>query len=418
MRIRTRLLIVIALTILQVLLVIGCLVWIQFRLSVALEEMHDAQALNSGASALFLLANEYSSDSAPRVRAQWEIAIASQEERMHRFVGQYEAVGLLALERKFSQAKLIAHRLFDSSARGDIPQAGILQRALLLHFIATVQETGEATRQLVEESSSRLKSVQRLGTSLVLGLMVSVGLFVVVWLSIVRRSVIKQQELTVHRNELAQELERRMVAETALQDAQRRMLAAVEEERSRIGQELHDGVGQALSAVRLLLEAQPSEQYGAEQRRKLCDYMLQTSEDLRRVVNDLRPVALDDIGLNAALRTLARQFEVSGLVVSLALPADDDLVPLALRTQVYRIVQEALNNVFRHARARRVDIQLTLTDELVLTVEDDGCGFDLEVEIEGNGLSNIRSRARTWGGEAEIESRPGKGTLISVGFQV
>ena len=102
--------------------------------------------------------------------------------------------------------------------------------------------------------------------------------------------------------------------------------------------------------------------------------------------------------------------------VELSLPEDDGDIAPDLGTQIYRIVQEALGNAHRHGQAGHAHVQLVVGDELSLTIEDDGRGFDPATASEGNGLANINSRARTWGGEAEVESQLGRGAFVYVSF--
>jgi len=413
---RTRLLSIIILAVLQCILVAGCLVWAHARLSNSLEEMRSAQSLYTNMANLSLLANEFMPDNAPRLSAQWKVAFGAQANLLIQHRSRHGMAGTEGLGKLLERTDILARRCFELSDPGQQGRVDALYRALLQHFSTTVYEAGEQIKQLVLSRSNQLERDQRIATALALVLMGALGLFVVAWLFSVRRSLVRLQAVTVHRDELAAELQLREIAEAALQKAQQGMLTAIEIERSRIGQELHDGVGQALTAVRLLLESSPGNGQGPVQRKKLCEYLLQASEDLRCIVNDLRPAALEDMGLGAALRSLVRQVEGTGLEVSLDLPRGEDDIPPALCTQVYRIVQETLHNVRRHAQAKKVYIQLVLGSELVLTVEDDGVGFEPDSETLGNGLSSIRSRARTWGGEARIESRPGQGTLLTVAF--
>ena len=195
-----------------------------------------------------------------------------------------------------------------------------------------------------------------------------------------------------------------------------------ENERSFIARELHDEAGQALTSLKLGLgiierKVQFSEDLAKEiaQMKSLVE---EVQEDLHRLAVDLRPAALDYLGLQAALsqyldglhrqHALQVQFEVIGL---------DGRLPSVMETAIYRIVQEAMTNVLRHARATRVDVLLEQRgDKLVVLVEDNGIGFNLqEIINQGRlGLVGLRERAEMLGGELIIESMRGKGTTVLV----
>jgi PAS domain S-box-containing protein len=202
---------------------------------------------------------------------------------------------------------------------------------------------------------------------------------------------------------------------TARQRALEALLSAQEEERARISRDLHDGVGQALTALGLGLNAalqNPSrEALGA-----LKQLVSQTLEDVRRISRDLRPALLDELGLEAAARRFARELaESSGLEVDLLVHLPERLT----RQQeivIYRVLQEALNNVVRHARAAHASVVLTATRARVqLTVEDDGVGFDVRSPSREGcvGLLGMRERLELLGGSLRLESAPGRGTTVS-----
>ncbi|MBI3763292.1 MAG: HAMP domain-containing protein [Chloroflexi bacterium] len=200
-------------------------------------------------------------------------------------------------------------------------------------------------------------------------------------------------------------------------------IAAQEEERKRIARELHDDTSQALTSLmvglRTLTDACPSPevQARAEELRAVASHTLEAVHDLAL---QLRPSVLDDMGLPAALERYVtecrRRF---GLTIDLAVHglADQRLDP-TLETALYRIVQEALTNVGRHARARTVSVLLERRDGKVLAiVEDDGVGFDPASAGKAQqrlGLFGIRERAELLGGRLIIESEPGRGTSIFV----
>ncbi len=192
-----------------------------------------------------------------------------------------------------------------------------------------------------------------------------------------------------------------------------------EDERRRLARELHDGIGQNLTALKhrlAQLEAglPQSHQERLQAAIELCH---DTLEDTREMSRLLRPPILDDLGLEAALRWLARSMgESSGLAVELELeclpPLDGDL-----QTLLFRVAQEALNNVAKHARARSVLVRLVgRGPHLLLDVADDGqgCAADQAVGSGGSGLGGMRERLRLYGGTLQFHSAPGEGTRLRV----
>lgn len=206
-----------------------------------------------------------------------------------------------------------------------------------------------------------------------------------------------------------------------------RVARAQEEERERIAHELHDGLGQALTAIKLDLAAaaramKPEVAAAAEyldKARRLADESL---DELRRMASDLRPAALDNLGLVAALESYARGFkDRSGVAVAVEADRLEPRLPFEVETALYRICQEALTNIAKHARAQRAVVRLQRESEGVrLTVTDDGAGFDTSAvtatdgTLKGIGLLSMERRAEELGGTFSIDSKPGQGTTVSV----
>jgi signal transduction histidine kinase len=196
----------------------------------------------------------------------------------------------------------------------------------------------------------------------------------------------------------------------------------LERERHRIARALHDEVAQLLAVVQLALEDVRGEVSAAARPRfaEAIERIDEAGGRVRRIAHELRPSMLDDLGLVPALEFLAAGIGGrGGLEVAVESSAGGRL-PRAAETALYRIAQEALSNVVRHARARRAEIRLETPDRAVsLTVRDDGDGFDVErARRPGTpslGLSGIEERVRALGGSFEIRSAPGAGTELRVG---
>jgi signal transduction histidine kinase len=198
--------------------------------------------------------------------------------------------------------------------------------------------------------------------------------------------------------------------------------AAQEEERQRIARELHDGVGPALASLNIRLRTARKllerDQLTAEEVEELAELAQVNIQDIRRLIHDLRPAVLDELGLVPALREyVARYQEEHGLEVALALPEGGERLPAPVETALFRIAQEALNNVAKHAQARRVEVTMTRDrGGVTLHIADDGRGFDSAAPRSGThlGLWSMRERVEQLGGRFEVESAPAAGTTVRV----
>jgi signal transduction histidine kinase len=201
-------------------------------------------------------------------------------------------------------------------------------------------------------------------------------------------------------------------------DRLRSAIAAAEEERRRWARELHDETLQALGSLRVLLASalRRGEEGGPERAmRQAIEDIEREIENLRAIISDLRPSLLDDLGLEPAIEALIERRRQSGLEIinttSLG-PADQQVLPPELETTVYRLLQEALTNIVKHAGATVVHVNIELAGgRVVVGVRDDGVGFDTSSPTPGFGLSGIRERVYLAGGELELTSGSA-GTLL------
>jgi two-component system, NarL family, sensor histidine kinase UhpB len=218
-------------------------------------------------------------------------------------------------------------------------------------------------------------------------------------------------ELTAAFNEMIDRLE------TERRESARAALTAQERERTRIARELHDEVGQALTAVMLQLErasrrAEAPVRGDLEEAREGLRAGL---EEVREIARRLRPEALDDLGLASALAALTNDVSRrTGLRVERRVAVDVRPLEPDEELVVYRVAQEALTNVARHSGARRAWVTLGPDGDgrVELTLQDDGSGFDHGTRSAGGGLRGMRERAVLIGASLEIESEPGRGTTV------
>ena len=204
----------------------------------------------------------------------------------------------------------------------------------------------------------------------------------------------------------------------------KRLVEAQEAERHRIARDLHDHLGQQLTALRLKLQSIRSRCNGdallAKEMDDTQEYASRIDMDINYLAWELRPTELDQLGLANALASFVREWSKT-YDISAEFHTSNDLserLPPELETNLYRIVQEALNNILKHANASNVSVLLERHSErVVLIIEDDGKGFDPVIDrpksvSKGLGLIGMRERTALLGGTLEIESRPGGGTTI------
>jgi signal transduction histidine kinase len=199
-------------------------------------------------------------------------------------------------------------------------------------------------------------------------------------------------------------------------DTLRRIVAAQELERQRLARELHDETGQALTSILLGLR-QLDGAGSPEAVAALRELVVATLRDVRRLAVELRPKVLDDFGLVPALERLTHGFaEQTGIAVDLEAGGITERLPVEVETAIYRIVQEALTNVVKHAQASSISVVLTRSDgRIKAVIEDDGTGFEPEARSgDGVGLVGMRERIELLDGSLAVESSPRSGTTVAV----
>jgi two-component system sensor histidine kinase UhpB len=204
--------------------------------------------------------------------------------------------------------------------------------------------------------------------------------------------------------------------ESARREAARTALAAQEGERLRVARELHDEIGQTLTAVTIQAEraADGDPALAPEALRRVVDDVRGSLDEVRRIARELRPEALDDLGLGNALIALCNRVNAQdGPRVRRELQGELPALPPEVELVVYRIAQEGITNALRHSRADSVTVSLTADAETVtLSVADDGEGLPAQLPRGTSGIAGMRERALLVGGRLSIESRPGQGTKV------
>jgi signal transduction histidine kinase len=218
-------------------------------------------------------------------------------------------------------------------------------------------------------------------------------------------------------------------SEKALRLLSSRILTAQEEERKRIARDLHDSTCQTLGLIKLTCEkalAQMDRKTpAAETLETLLPSIPKAIEDIRRIIQDLRPPTLDDFGLLMTLTWFCREFEETypGIRIVEKVGLSEADIPDPLKVILYRVLQEAMNNIAKHSKANLVSVYLHKRDgDMEMTIEDNGIGFDPQPapmenpSSKGIGLGSMRERAELSGGTFSLESRQGSGTRIRVSW--
>jgi signal transduction histidine kinase len=215
-------------------------------------------------------------------------------------------------------------------------------------------------------------------------------------------------------------------ANLAMHRLSQRLLEVQEEERRHLSRELHDEIGQILTGIKLHLQSTPTTLSGVEIVEHMhiaCDYVDEAIAQVRRLSTGLRPPALDVLGLEAALRESVQRLTKKAGIQEVVQASGIGRFDRDLEIAVFRVAQEAVTNVVRHARARAVQVSVwRQPGEVVLTVVDDGVGFDVATAHSASesgrsfGLRSMEERAMLMGGVFDVKSRPGKGTTVKATF--
>jgi PAS domain S-box-containing protein len=230
--------------------------------------------------------------------------------------------------------------------------------------------------------------------------------------------------------ELAKTLEELRESRGELKQLASQLLRAQEDERKRIAREIHDSIGSSLSAVKFCIEHVASQMgqnlEAVESFTRVSSAMEQAIDDSRRIMSDLRPATLDDLGIVATIGWFCRRFEqiYADIAIERDIGLDESEVPENLKIIIFRIMQEAMNNSAKHSRASKIYLRLLCEGgSIFLKISDDGVGFERTAAVSSGqgakfGLTSMRERAELSGGEFDIESSPGMGTAINVRWQI
>jgi PAS domain S-box-containing protein len=226
-----------------------------------------------------------------------------------------------------------------------------------------------------------------------------------------------KEELEVRVQERTEELAR---SQNRLQHLASQLLMAQEKERKRVAVELHDGLMSELAATKFLLEGKimlldKGEPINSAELRRIADVLAGTMKEARRVMNNLHPSILDELGLIATIGWLCGEYKKSypQITVQQEIAVSEKDIAEEIKVVIYRVLQEALNNFARHGKGDRMEVALFRSvGTFSFVIRDNGQGFDVENAQKGLGLESMRERVELSGGEFQIESTIGQGTTI------
>ena len=338
---------------------------------------------------------------------EYERLQIQSEEIRHETATCVKQVDLLEKQLRKAKTRLaIVNRDFERYGEEEIKQAYHEAQALQIE-VAVAREREAALRRKRDELERSLRNLAQL---------------------VIRaENMVKQVGAAM--NILAGNLEDALVQIESLQEKSvlaTRIIQAQEDERRRVARDIHDGAAQSMANVVLraeicerLLDADRNEL--AQELAELKTMVKKTLVDVRRIIFDLRPMALDDLGLAPTLRRFMESVkEETGINADLIVLGKEQRLAGTVEVTVFRLIQEAVNNARKHAKANRIMVRLEFTDNLINTqVEDDGVGFDLERarqrarNADSYGLMSMEERVDLLGGELRIVSMPGEGTTVS-----
>lgn len=328
---------------------------------------------------------------------------------------------LLAEESGFAQGKLKALLMLATAYRqsGSTDEAfRILQQTMKVKdsLVNTTSEARIAELQTVYETEEKQQQINLQQEQLskknfiIAGIIITIVLLILLGISAARRNRLKQ----------ASHLQKEIIKQQEL--AAQSIIRAEENERQRIARDLHDGVGQIMSAAKMNLSAFESTvpAGNAEQQQsleKIIGLVDESCKEIRSVSHNMMPIALLKNNLAIAIREFTEKIEIKSLNIHFYTEGLDERLDSDLETVLYRIIQECVNNVIKHAEATSLDISIIKDKEgISATVEDNGRGFNTSVKqkSEGIGLKNIQTRVKYLKGSVEFHSTPGRGTLIAI----
>ena len=441
MRIKSRLIILFTSVATVCIATLGGMLYADHRIDQVLLSSQKAYAIVNEVSELNRLATEISQGGIHRIQQQWDIKSTSLRQTINEYKEEKDTVismnqELTQLGETFDKLMLIFYEELSLDFSGDFTQAKFYR---LNHLTVLLHSLSTRADRLATTNFDRVRDVQRKRDIALttLGVLWSIAIAIwtlTLWTGIMPplRKLLQSIFIVGHgdlshripvtgngngneMNNLIRSFNSMLDRLQDLTVSRKRLLDATEQERSRIGRELHDGICQTMAGIRLKMESLQSDQWEEEKIHEIAGHLMQAQTDIKRIVKDLRPAMLDELGLVATLHWFSEQSRQTTLFVDV----EEKDIPKDLRTPIFRIVQEATSNALQHGKAETIHIQLHRQDDtLNLFVEDNGHGFDTSKPPTGNGLINIRERVAAEQGDLTIDSSPDRGCCIIASFPI
>jgi signal transduction histidine kinase len=355
------------------------------------------------------------------ISALRELLVQQGTAEQREIVGRFN--NLVGKKLAEMEATLALYEKQGASAAQTLTETGIGQRAMTA-IRDEVDQLSATHRRQFEDAASRWSSDVRFARLGMQGMtLLTVALLMVVW-ALVRRDLRAREQRSLTLEQEQQRLESLVDERTAaLTELSNYLQTVREEERAKLARDIHDELGGILVSAKMdvnwaearVRRADAAAAAKLERAQKTLDEGVQIK---RRIIEELRPTLLDNLGLSAALDwQLHEVCDRAGLACEMNAPEDDSTIPPAVAIALYRILQEALTNVLKYARAHRVAVDLAVADgSVMLVIEDDGIGIPDNAHSNrlSHGISGMRQRVRALGGEFSIGRRREGGTLIEV----
>lgn len=299
-----------------------------------------------------------------------------------------------------------------ASALGDsLQQQKLLEKMHELELIHDTHHKEQTIDQLVKEKKVEAQLAKDRNMRLLLltvALILTVVIAVLIWLNYRNQQRLNKQIRASHQQEL-QHLEKEK-----LYAASKAVLQGEEQERQRIAQDLHDSMGGMLANIRLSISG-----LHINDNQELLNKIDKSISEMRRISRNLMPETLKNLGLEVALKELCESMSNARFIIQFEAFNLSTDIPFQTQLSLYRITQEGLSNVIKHAQASNVIVQVSQHAHfLSLTIEDDGVGFDANDVVYGLGIRNIENRVQLIAGTIEVISQKGQGTTINIGCNV
>jgi len=443
MRIKTRLVILFSVaTIILIASLAGTLV-ADIAVEKALRSNQKAYNIVNEVSQINRLGTEISITGLPRIQQQWQWKMTALRKAISDYGGDPETVksmnrDLDQLEPTFRQMQKIIALESSHGFTGNLSSAKFYSRN---HLTVLLHALSSKAHRIATDNHRKILELQSRKDNFLIAMCIAWCLVAALWAVSLWRGIMHPIRNLIEAIGIVGDgdLTHRIPAQSnshemnnlilsfngmldRLQDltvSRQKILEATENERARIGREIHDGVSQTMVGIRLKLNTLAATgRIDKEQFFELERHLKTVQKELQRIVSDLRPAILDDMGLTDTLIWFGKEYS-NGVTINVDIAVEEKDIPKDLRTPIFRIVQEATNNAVSHGKARTIDIQLTHQEGMLnLFIEDDGSGFDPARITHGNGLTNIRERTKAFNGEVSIDAMVGKGCCIIASFPV